>query len=70
MTKELWLNLPVKNLEKSKEFFAKIGFSFKDREMENMIAMELGEKKVPIMLLDKSTFKIASQHEITDIRRL
>ncbi|WP_234572721.1 VOC family protein [Rhodohalobacter sp. 614A] len=66
MTKELWLNLPVKNLKKSKEFFTKIGFSFKNREMENMIAMEVGEKKVAVMLLDESTFKNAAQNEITD----
>lgn len=66
MTKELWLNLPVKNLKKSKEFFTKIGFSFKDREMENMLAMEVGEKKIVVMLIDESTFKKASQHEITD----
>lgn len=66
MTKELWLNLPVKNLKKSKEFFTHIGFSFKDREMDNMIAMEVGEKKVVVMLLDESTFKNAIQNEITD----
>lgn len=66
MTKELWLNLPVKDLIKSKAFFAEIGFSFKDREMENMIAMEVGEKKVAVMLLDENTFQNAANHEITD----
>lgn len=69
MTKELWLNLPVKDLKKSKKFFTKIGFSFKDREMDNMIAMEVGEKKVPVMLLDESTFKSAVQHKITDTKK-
>lgn len=66
MTKELWLNLPVKDLKKSREFFAKIGFSFKDREMDTMIAMTVGEKEVPVMLVDESTFKNFIQHEITD----
>lgn len=69
MTKELWLNLPVKDLKKSKKFFSKIGFSFKDREMENMIAMEVGEKKVVVMLINESTFKNAAQHEITDTKQ-
>ncbi len=69
MTKELWLNLPVKDLKKSKEFFTQIGFSFKDREIENMIAMEVGEKKVPVMLINESTFKNAAQHEITDTKQ-
>lgn len=69
MTKEIWLNLPVKDLKKSKAFFAEIGFSFKDREMENMIAMEVGEKKITVMLLDKNTFKNAAQHKITDTKQ-
>lgn len=69
MTKELWLNLPVKDLKKSKEFFTKIGFSFKDREMENMIAMEVGEKKVAVMLIKESTFKNAAQNEITNTKQ-
>lgn len=69
MTKELWLNLPVKNLKKSKEFFSKVGFSFKDREMDNMIAMEVVEKKIAVMLLDESTFRNAAQHEITDTQQ-
>lgn len=69
MTKELWLNLPVKDLKKSKAFFAEIGFPFKDREMENMIAMEVGEKKVAVMLLDENTFQNAANHEITDTQK-
>ena len=30
MTKQIWLNLPVKNIEKSKKFFSSIGFSFNE----------------------------------------
>lgn len=66
MTKELWINLPVKNLKKSKEFFARIGFSFKERETDTMIAMMVGEKKVPVMLFDENTFKNVIRHEVTD----
>lgn len=67
MTKELWLNLPVEDIQKSKEFFSKLGFSFnKERETENMAAMMVGEKKVPVMLFYKSTFKNIIQHEVTD----
>ena len=28
MTKEIWLNLPVKDVKKTKDFFTKLGFSF------------------------------------------
>ncbi|WP_421772950.1 VOC family protein [Gracilimonas sp.] len=67
MTKELWLNLPVKDIQKSKTFFKAIGFSFdENREREDMAAMKVGEKKVPVMLISEGTFKEVIQHEITD----
>ena len=69
MTKELWLNLPVKNIVKSKTFFSSLGFSFNEgREREDMAAMMVGagEKKVPVMLFAESTFKNVIQHEVTD----
>ena len=35
MTKQIWINLPVKDLEKSKEFFIKLGFSFDGGNINN-----------------------------------
>lgn len=70
MTKELWLNLPVKDIEKSKAFFTGIGFSFnEDRESETMAAMKVGEKKVPVMLFEENTFKNVIQHNVTDTEK-
>lgn len=70
MTKELWLNLPVKEIKKSKEFFTEIGFVFnEDRETENMAAMMVGEKQVPVMLFVESTFKNIIQHNVTDTQK-
>ena len=67
MTKELWINLPVKDVKKSKAFFSEIGFSFnEERETEEMAAMMVGEKKVPIMLFAEDTFKNIIQHKVTD----
>lgn len=67
MTKELWINLPVKNIQKSKAFFTKIGFSFKEeRESETMAAMMVGEKEVPVMLFEENRFKNVIQHDITN----
>ena len=31
MTKQIWLNLPVKDVAKAKDFFWKIGFSFNEQ---------------------------------------
>ncbi|MDR8393736.1 VOC family protein [Aliifodinibius sp. S!AR15-10] len=70
MTKELWINLPVKDVKKSKAFFSEIGFSFnEDRETEEMAAMMVGEKEVPVMLFHEDTFKNFIQHEVTDTEK-
>ena len=70
MTKELWVNLPVKNIQKSKKFFSDIGFSFnEDRESETMAAMMVGEKKVPVILFEESTFQSVIQHNVTDTEK-
>lgn len=72
MTKELWINLPVKDLKKSKAFFAEIGFLFnEERETEVMAAMMVGagDKKVPVMLFAENTFQNIIQHEVTDTNK-
>jgi predicted lactoylglutathione lyase len=58
MTKEIWINLPVKDAKKSKEFFAKIGFTFKE-EMSNdqTVAMAVGTKGTMVMLFAEPIFK-------------
>ena len=67
MTKELWLNLPVKDPKRSKEFFIKLGFSFKDdRENPTMVAMMVGEKPVPVMLFEENHLSEVMQSELPD----
>ena len=67
MTKQIWLNLPVKDLNRSKEFFSAIGFTFKDnRGNPGMLAMMVGENKFVVMLIEESVFKKAAQNEISD----
>lgn len=56
MTKELWLNLPVKDLQKSKEFFTKIGFKFDKNPTDEMAAMKIGTKQIAVMLCTESLF--------------
>lgn len=46
MTKEIWLNLPVKDVNKSKEFFEKIGWTLNEKHTNpNMVCFEVGTKK-------------------------
>ena len=57
--KQFWINLPVKNIEKSKTFFTHLGFTFTTGQGNglNSACMLLGEKNVVCMLFDEPTFK-------------
>jgi hypothetical protein len=37
MTKELWINLPVKEVNKSREFFTKLGFTLNPHYEKNRL---------------------------------
>lgn len=71
LTKELWINLPVKDMVKSKEFFTKLGFSFHPRHQDSNEAAGLiiGEKNVMVMLFPESTFKKFTKNEISDTKQ-
>jgi len=59
MTKQFWLNLPVKDVARSKEFFAEMGFKLNPQHNNNGTSASLliGEKNVVVMLFDEQTFK-------------
>lgn len=67
MSKDFWLNLPVKDVKKSKEFFAELGFSFTDRfsNTDAMAGLIMGEKHVVVMLFPEATFKGFTGNELT-----
>jgi len=58
MAKEFWLNLPVKNIQKSKAFFASIGFKFNSQHgnTESSAAMLVGDKNIVVMLFEEPMF--------------
>jgi len=67
MTKQIWLNLPVKDVAKSKEFFSKIGFSFNsEHDTPSSTCMLVGEGNFVVMLFEESLFAGFSQNKITD----
>jgi predicted lactoylglutathione lyase len=67
MTKKIWLNLPVKNIEKSKQFFSKIGFSFNEEySNENSACMLVGDQNFVVMLFEESLFGNFVQNTIAD----
>jgi predicted lactoylglutathione lyase len=71
MTKELWINLPVKDVNKSKEFFTKLGFSFnpKRSKTDESACLVIGTNNVIVMLFKESGFKNFTKNEIADTKK-
>ncbi|GAA3765836.1 VOC family protein [Flavobacterium ginsengiterrae] len=69
MTKQIWLNLPVKNVAKAKDFFWKIGFSFNEQhDTPSSTCMVVGENHFVVMLFEESLFESFSQNKLTDTK--
>ncbi|MFV5684114.1 VOC family protein [Flavobacterium sp. GB2R13] len=67
MTKQIWLNLPVKEVAKSKAFFAKIGFSFNEQyATPHSTCLSVGVTNFAVMLFEESMFEGFVQNKITD----
>lgn len=70
MTKEVWFNLGVKDLQKSKAFFTELGFAFKESHNSAICeCMILGEKNVVVMFFDENTLQGFMQHPLTDMSK-
>ena len=69
MTKEIWLNFPVKDVNKSKEFFGKIGFSLNEKHASgDMVCFEVGTKQMTVLFFAEETFKGFTKSEISDTK--
>lgn len=71
MTKEIWINLPVKDVTKSKVFFTKLGFSFNTQygNSDNSASLLIGQKNVVVMLFDEPTFKSFTNNELVNTKQ-
>src|SRR5215213_1621209 len=70
MTKEIWLNLPVKDVAKSKEFFGRIGFTLNEKHTSpDMVCFEVGEKKMTVLFFAEETFKEFTKSEVSDAKQ-
>jgi len=66
MAKQIFVNLPVKDLKKSVAFFTKLGFSFNQQFTDaNATCMIIGEN-IFAMLLVEPFFKTFTKKEIAD----
>lgn len=65
-----WINLPIKEVKRSKEFFAKLGATFVEHETETMFGIYLGKNKTQIMMFGHQEFEQFTQAKIADTKSL
>ncbi|MES2938774.1 MAG: VOC family protein [Pseudomonadota bacterium] len=67
MSRQIFVNLPVKNLERSKAFFGSLGFSFNPQfTNEQGACMVIDENHVYAMLLVEPFFQTFTKKSIVD----
>lgn len=71
MTKELWINLPVKDVNKSREFFTTLGFALNPHygNSADSASFFVGTKNLVLMLFPEATFKNFTRHAVADTRQ-
>lgn len=68
--KSIWINLPVKNVKKSKAFFEAIGFTPNPNyPMETSASFLIGEPSIVMMLFAEEEFKRFVRNEISDTKK-
>ncbi len=65
----IFVNLPVKNLERSQAFFEEIGFEFDQQMTDEKGACMIVGSTIYVMLLTEDFFKSFSKREIADTAR-
>lgn len=66
--KNIWLNLPVKNVKRSKTFFKAIGFQENPihQNAEDLASFFIGDNQVVMMLFKEEDFKGFTRNEVSD----
>ena len=66
MSTKIFVNLPVKNLDKSKEFFGKLGYSFNAQFTDDTAACMVISEDIYAMLLTHAKFREFTSKAIAD----
>ena len=66
MATQIYLNLPVNNLNKSVEFFTKLGFKFNPQFTDETATCMVVSEDIFVMLLTHDKFKTFTPKEICD----
>jgi uncharacterized protein len=69
MTRQIYINLPVKNLERTKAFFGSLGFGFNPQFTNESGACMVIADNIYAMLLTESFFQTFTKKPIADATR-
>jgi len=69
MATKIFVNLPVKNLNKSIEFFTKLGYSFNQQFTDETATCMIVTDDIFVMLLTEAKFKTFTPKEICDAKK-
>jgi len=69
MASKVFINLPVKNLDKSKAFFQGLGFSFNPQFTDEKAGCMVVSDSIFVMLLTETYFKTFIDTEVCDANR-
>ncbi|GGG95712.1 extradiol dioxygenase [Parapedobacter pyrenivorans] len=69
MATKIFINLPVKDLNKSKNFFESLGFSFNPQFSDDKAACMIISDSIFAMLLTESYFKTFTKKELCDANK-
>jgi uncharacterized protein len=70
MAKQIFVNLPIKNVNKSKEFFTELGFEYNPQfSNENALCMKIGENIYAMLLVEKFFKTFTENKDISDAKK-
>ena len=67
-SRKIFVNLAVRDLERSKEFFRKLGFDFNPQFTDDKAACMIISEEAYVMLLAEPFFKTFTKREICDTK--
>lgn len=69
MTKQIFINLPVKDLNKTVEFFTKLGYTFNPQFTDENATCMIVSDAIFVMLLTETYFKTFIKKEVVDAKK-
>lgn len=69
MDTKIFINLPVKDVEKSKEFYTKLGFTVNPQFTNEIAACMILNESIYVMILSHGHFKNFTKKEIADAHK-